>query len=170
MWWTSFVVLSWRMACIVDVSRHMTSSGMKRGEQSGSPAATVRRHRGNNAERLRRCCGNGAERLRSSNNAEIPREQCGKIAEMLRKLCGKTTGVVRTKCGTRAVPLRTRRRSALLGHHSRPSFPRSSPSIALVSFPDYFSPPRAKNSLGTRLRSRSDVTEAYERMQQLQVE
>ena len=55
---------------------------------------TMRKYRGNNAERLRRCCGNGAERLRGS------------------------ADIVRTKCGTRAVPLRTRRRSALLGHHT----------------------------------------------------
>ena len=34
MWWTSFVVLSWPALSVSHVS--MTSSGMKRGEQSGS--------------------------------------------------------------------------------------------------------------------------------------
>ena len=40
MWWTSFVVLSWPALSVSYVS--MTSSGMQRGEQSGSRSATAR--------------------------------------------------------------------------------------------------------------------------------
>ena len=47
------------------------------------------------------------------------RKDCGDAAETVRKDYGSSADIVRTQCGTWAVPLRTRRRSALLGHHSK---------------------------------------------------
>ena len=47
------------------------------------------------------------------------RKDCGDAAETVRKDYGSSADIVRTQCGTWAVPLRTRRRSALLGHHKK---------------------------------------------------
>ena len=46
------------------------------------------------------------------------RKDCGDAAETVQNDYGSSADIVRTQCGTWAVPLRTRRRSALLGHHT----------------------------------------------------
>ena len=69
-------------------------------EQCGRTAATVQRYRGNNAEGLRQQCGDTAGTMR---------KDCGDAAETVQKDYGVVTW---------AVPLRTRCRSALLGHHT----------------------------------------------------
>ena len=47
------------------------------------------------------------------------RKDCGDAAETVWKDYGSSAETLWTQCGTWAVPLRTRRRNALLGHHNQ---------------------------------------------------
>ena len=66
-------------------------------------------------------CADAAETVRKDYGVVTMRKECGDAAETLRKDYGSSADIVRTKCGATAVPLRTRRRSALLGHHKNTS-------------------------------------------------
>ena len=67
---------------------------------------------------MRKDCGDAAETVRKDYGVATMRKDCGDAAEMVRKDYGSSADIVRTKCGATAVPLRMRRRSALLGHHT----------------------------------------------------
>ena len=77
-------------------------------------AEGLRQQCGDTAGTVRKDCGDAAETVRKDYGVVTMRKDCRGAAETVRKDYGSSADIVRTQCGTWAVPLRTRRRSALL--------------------------------------------------------